>query len=74
MFGIVKVKNIDKWYGFITPEGGKKEDVFFHFSALEGGNDAFVGLEVWQRLEFDIKPGNKQWSTQAANISIVDEE
>ncbi len=32
------IKNIveHRGFGFLTPEGGKGEDVFFHVSALEG--------------------------------------
>ncbi|MCG3175689.1 MAG: Cold shock-like protein CspE [Candidatus Omnitrophica bacterium] len=61
--GTVKWFSDQKGYGFITPEGGKK-DVFVHFSALEG--EGFKTLAEGQLVSFDITTGPK--GEQAANV------
>jgi len=60
--GKVKWFNDGKGYGFIEREGG--EDVFVHFSALQG--DGFKTLAEGQAVEFDVVPGPK--GPQAANV------
>ncbi|MGG4220531.1 cold shock domain-containing protein [Paenibacillus jamilae] len=62
MKGIVKWFNAEKGYGFIQVEGG--EDVFVHFSAIQG--DGFKTLEEGQEVEFEITEGNR--GPQAANV------
>lgn len=52
-----------KGYGFISTEGG--EDVFVHFSAIQG--DGFKTLEEGQEVEFEITEGNR--GPQAANVT-----
>ncbi|WP_082689601.1 cold-shock protein, partial [Paenibacillus jamilae] len=54
--------NAEKGYGFIQVEGG--EDVFVHFSAIQG--DGFKTLEEGQEVEFEITEGNR--GPQAANV------
>jgi CspA family cold shock protein len=63
--GTVKWFNGAKGYGFLAREGG--EDVFVHFSAIEG--DGFRNLEEGQKVEFSIEKGPK--GLQAANVKIV---
>jgi CspA family cold shock protein len=60
--GTVKWFNAEKGYGFLQVEGG--EDVFVHFSAIQG--DGFKTLEEGQSVEFEITQGNR--GPQAANV------
>ena len=48
MLGMVKEFNVEKGFGFISPDEGGK-DVFVHFSAIEG-ND-FRPLDEGQKVE-----------------------
>jgi CspA family cold shock protein len=63
--GTVKWFNGDKGFGFIAREGG--EDVFVHFSAIQG--DGFRNLEEGQNVEFNVERGQK--GLQATNVSVV---
>ncbi len=65
IIGTVKWFNGSKGYGFIEREGG--EDVFVHFSAIQG--DGFRNLEEGQRVEFNVEQGAK--GPQASNVTIV---
>ncbi|MFT8318124.1 MAG: cold-shock protein CspD [Sporolactobacillus sp.] len=60
--GKVKWFNAEKGYGFIEVEGGN--DVFVHYSAIEG--DGFKTLEEGQEVSFEIVEGNR--GPQAANV------
>ncbi len=60
--GTVKWFNKTKGYGFIEREGG--EDVFVHFSAIQG--DGFKVLEKGDAVEFEVTQGPK--GAQAANV------
>lgn len=60
--GNVKWFNSEKGFGFIEVEGA--DDVFVHFSAIQG--DGFKTLEEGQAVEFDIVDGNR--GPQAANV------
>lgn len=53
--GTVKFFSSEKGYGFISREEG--EDVFVHFSNIEG--DGYRNLEQGQEVEFEIGPGRK---------------
>jgi CspA family cold shock protein len=64
--GTVKWFSDQKGYGFVTPEGGRK-DVFVHFSALQG--EGFKTLSEGDVVEFDIAQGPK--GEQAANVRKV---
>ena len=63
--GTVKWFNPDKGYGFISREDG--EDVFVHFSAIQG--DGYRNLDENQKVEFDVTQGPK--GPQAANVRPV---
>ena len=61
--GTVKWFNQGKGYGFIAREDG--EDVFVHYSAIEGAG--FRNLEEGERVEFEIQSSPK--GPQAANVT-----
>ncbi len=62
MNGKVKWFNAEKGFGFIERDGG--EDVFVHFSAIQG--EGFKTLDEGQSVEFDIVEGPR--GPQAANV------
>lgn len=61
--GTVKWFNDSKGFGFIQQESG--EDVFVHFSAIQG--DGFKSLAEGQAVSFEIVQGPK--GLQAANVN-----
>ncbi|MGM0845437.1 MAG: cold-shock protein CspD [Bacillota bacterium] len=63
--GKVKWFNNEKGFGFIEVEGG--EDVFVHFTAIQG--DGFKSLEEGQEVSFEIVEGNR--GPQAANVTKI---
>lgn len=54
--GTVKWFNESKGFGFITPDGGKK-DCFVHHSAIQG--KGFKSLAEGERVEFEVVQGQK---------------
>ncbi|HEY5649126.1 MAG TPA: cold-shock protein [Nitrospiria bacterium] len=60
--GTVKWFNASKGYGFISQEGG--EDLFVHFSAIQG--DGYKSLEEGEAVEFEAGQGPK--GPQATNV------
>ena len=60
--GKVKWFNGEKGFGFIEVDG--KDNVFVHFSAIQG--EGFKSLEEGQEVEFEIVDGNR--GPQAANV------
>nr|2I5M_X Chain X, Cold shock protein cspB [Bacillus subtilis] len=61
--GKVKWFNSEKGFGFIEVEG--QDDVFVHFSAIQG--EGFKTLEEGQKVRFEIVEGNR--GPQAANVT-----
>ncbi len=61
--GKVKWFNAEKGFGFIEREDG--DDVFVHFSAIQG--EGFKSLEEGQKVEFEVVEGNR--GPQAANVT-----
>jgi CspA family cold shock protein len=63
--GTVKWFNPDKGFGFISREDG--DDVFVHFSAIQG--DGYRNLDENMKVEFDVTQGPK--GPQATNVRPV---
>jgi CspA family cold shock protein len=63
--GTVKWFNDAKGFGFITLESG--EDVFVHYSAIQG--NGFRSLPEGARVEFDLAEGPK--GLQATNVTAI---
>ncbi|EKN63117.1 cold-shock DNA-binding protein family [Schinkia azotoformans MEV2011] len=63
--GKVKWFNSEKGFGFIEREGG--EDVFVHFSAIQG--EGFKTLDEGQEVTFEIENGQR--GPQATNVQKV---
>lgn len=63
--GTVKWFSAEKGYGFLSRDDG--EDVFVHFSAIEG--DGYRNLEEGQKVEFEVTKGPK--GLQAASVRAV---
>ncbi len=61
--GTVKWFNAEKGFGFIEVEGG--DDVFVHFSAIQG--EGFKSLDEGQKVTFDTEQGQR--GLQATNVS-----
>lgn len=60
--GKVKWFSAEKGFGFIEVEG--QNDVFVHYTAIEG--EGFKTLEEGQEVSFEIVEGNR--GPQAANV------
>lgn len=63
--GNVKWFNGEKGFGFIEHEGG--DDVFVHFSAIQG--EGYKTLEEGQAVTFDLEQGQR--GPQASNVRKV---
>jgi CspA family cold shock protein len=65
--GTVKWFNNTKGFGFIAPaEGG--EDVFVHFSAIQGSG--YRTLDEGQSVNFEVEQGPK--GLQATQVSVTE--
>ncbi|PFL47846.1 cold-shock protein [Bacillus anthracis] len=60
--GNVKWFNGENGFGFIEREGG--DDVFVHFSAIQG--EGYKTLEEGQAVTFDLEQGQR--GPQASNV------
>jgi CspA family cold shock protein len=65
--GTVKWFNATKGFGFIAPEGGRK-DVFVHISAVERAG--LTGLKDNQPVTFDIVSG-RDGRESAENLQLA---
>lgn len=64
--GTVKWFNNDKGYGFI--EYNDSEDIFVHFTAIEG--EGFKSLTEGQKVAFEIAEGTR--GPQASRVSVIE--
>jgi cold shock protein len=64
--GTVKWFSDEKGYGFISPDDGG-EDLFVHYSGIEGGG--FKTLEEGVRVTYETTQGKK--GMQAVNVTPV---
>ena len=55
---------LDRGFGFIEGEG-REDDVFVHYSALEGATELMEG----QKVEFDLEDSPK--GPRAVNVKLV---
>ncbi len=60
--GKVKWFNAEKGFGFIERESG--DDVFVHFSAIQG--EGFKSLDEGQEVSFEVEEGQR--GPQATNV------
>jgi CspA family cold shock protein len=63
--GTVKWFNASKGFGFLSQENG--EDVFVHFSAIQG--DGYKSLNEGDTVEFEVTTGPK--GPQASNVKKI---
>jgi cold shock protein len=63
--GTVKFFNVNKGFGFITPDGGSG-DVFVHISAVE--RSGIGTLHEGQRVNFETEMDRRSGKTSATNL------
>ncbi|GAK47194.1 cold shock protein [Secundilactobacillus oryzae JCM 18671] len=66
--GIVKSYDSQKGFGFITVPG--VDDVFVHYSAIEG--TGYKELKEGQKVSLVVVQGQK--GPQAAKVNVIDED
>ena len=67
--GTVKFFNMDKGFGFISPEDGGK-DVFVHITALQ--ESGLATLTENQTVTFDTEPDNRGKGPKAVNLQVAE--
>jgi CspA family cold shock protein len=67
--GTVKWFNVQKGYGFITPDQGGK-DVFVHISAVERAG--MSGLRDGQKVSFEQVADKRSGKTSAENLKSAE--
>jgi CspA family cold shock protein len=66
--GTVKWFNEEKGYGFIEPDEEGEEDLFVHYTAIEGSG--FRSLEEGERVSYE--PGRGRKGEEAQNVRKVE--
>ena len=66
LVGTIKWFDAKKGFGFINMDDG--EDVFVHYSAIQG--DGYRVLEDGQKVEFEVVEGRK--GLEAANLTLAE--
>lgn len=66
MEGTIKMKNDEKWFGFISQDGGKN-DYFFHKSDVVW--TTFENLNKGDAVTFDVEQAPR--GPKATNIQLV---
>ncbi len=66
--GTVKIFNMAKGFGFISPEDGSK-DAFVHISAIERAG--ISSLNEGQKVEYELQSG-QQGKSSAENLKLID--
>jgi len=66
--GKVKFFNLDKGYGFISPDEGNK-DVFVHITAVQ--RSGIPELEEGARLSYEIQPDQRGRGPQAIELQLI---
>ena len=69
IIGTVKWFNVEKGYGFISPENGQK-DVFVHISAVNSAG--LSSLKEGEKVSFDEARNNGRIS--AGNLKKIDQK
>ena len=67
--GTVKFFNMDKGFGFITPEEGGK-DIFVHISSVQASG--LQGLTENQKVSFDTEDDGRGKGPKAINIESAE--
>jgi CspA family cold shock protein len=63
----------DRGFGFITPDGGANQDLFFHSSSV--ADEGFDRLREGQTVSFDQEPDPRDPSRQrAVRVALLAEE
>lgn len=65
--GTVKFFNMDKGFGFLTPDGGGA-DIFVHISALQASG--IQSLRDGQKVSFDTEPDQRGKGPRAVNVQL----
>ncbi|MEL6747147.1 MAG: cold-shock protein [Pseudomonadota bacterium] len=66
--GTVKFFDLEKGFGFITPDGGDK-DVFVHISAVK--QSGLEELQQGQRVSFDTEPDRRGKGPKAIELQVL---